>query len=311
MDLLDELLTTTHAPCCSYLPDFVREPNNMFGYEYCAGANASEATNGAFGWSDESCSTMAPFMCKISGGGGWGTQQLCGLTPACVLHCWVGLAGRSQELSDRVTHPPYAVAHGTPSDCLAVLARHDTPPAATSCCPGGEADAALSTHARTCLAAETNTYSYNTSTNTSFILHTTATDFNTAERSCNDDGGHLAYYTSMSEQQEVEQYFVNAGVFFPTFTPAYWMGLRSSKITWPTFEYMSYSVPAPDGDNYEHWGVSDLWREPDNRAGAEFCGAANYTEIFSEAWGWADNNCTMPLPYICRVDGAAALSRSC
>ncbi len=188
-------------------------------------------------------------------------------------------------------------------------------PGAAACWPGLAAASgahwwlpciALTAAATASAAAETNTYHYNTSTNATFTLHTTATDFNTAERACNDAGGHLAYYTSLAEQQEVEQYFVSSGVFYPTFTPAYWMGLRSSKMMWPTFEYLSYSVPAPDQDNYEHWAASDNWREPDNRAGGEYCGAANYTEIFSDAWGWADFNCTAAMPYICRQDGEPA-----
>lgn len=49
-----------------YLPDYLQEPNNLFGEEYCAGANASEMANGAFGWSDAHCSTVAPFMCKVT-----------------------------------------------------------------------------------------------------------------------------------------------------------------------------------------------------------------------------------------------------
>lgn len=43
----------------------VAEPNNMKGDESCAGANATQMFNGAFGWSDESCSVEAPFMCKV------------------------------------------------------------------------------------------------------------------------------------------------------------------------------------------------------------------------------------------------------
>jgi hypothetical protein len=50
-----------------YYPDYVPEPNNMRGYEYCAGANATTMSNGAFGWSDEQCTVQAPSMCKIAG----------------------------------------------------------------------------------------------------------------------------------------------------------------------------------------------------------------------------------------------------
>jgi hypothetical protein len=49
-----------------YLPDYLKEPNNLFGQEYCAGANASEMTGGLFGWSDERCTVQAPYMCKVT-----------------------------------------------------------------------------------------------------------------------------------------------------------------------------------------------------------------------------------------------------
>jgi hypothetical protein len=43
----------------------IAEPNNMKGDESCAGANATQTFKGAFGWSDESCSVEAPFICKV------------------------------------------------------------------------------------------------------------------------------------------------------------------------------------------------------------------------------------------------------
>jgi hypothetical protein len=49
------------------LPGGKMEPNNLRGLEHCAGANSSEAYNGAWGWSDEQCSLRAPFMCKTRG----------------------------------------------------------------------------------------------------------------------------------------------------------------------------------------------------------------------------------------------------
>ena len=48
-----------------YLPDGGSEPNNKVGNEYCAGANATERYDGAFGWSDESCNTLAPYICRL------------------------------------------------------------------------------------------------------------------------------------------------------------------------------------------------------------------------------------------------------
>jgi hypothetical protein len=46
----------------------------------------------------------------------------------------------------------------------------------------------------------------NGSTNASFVINTTWTTANDAQRSCNALGGHLAFYTSLAEQLEVEQW---------------------------------------------------------------------------------------------------------
>lgn len=41
------------------------EPNNLYGGEYCGGANSTEKHNGAYGWSDVTCSKRGAFMCKV------------------------------------------------------------------------------------------------------------------------------------------------------------------------------------------------------------------------------------------------------
>lgn len=41
------------------------EPNNLYGGEYCGGANATERHSGAYGWADVTCSRPGAFMCKI------------------------------------------------------------------------------------------------------------------------------------------------------------------------------------------------------------------------------------------------------
>jgi hypothetical protein len=102
---------------------------------------------------------------------------------------------------------------------------------------------------------------------------------------------------------EVESYFITSGLFYPTFMPAYWIGLKSSAASWPRFQWASSSIAAPGPMSYDHWGLGDSWQEPDNRGGGEYCGAANYTQAYSNAWGWADENCSVALPYICRQDG--------
>ena len=45
-----------------------REPNNAVGVEYCAGADATAAYDGAWGWADFNCSATWPFMCRLQGG---------------------------------------------------------------------------------------------------------------------------------------------------------------------------------------------------------------------------------------------------
>ena len=41
-----------------------------------------------------------------------------------------------------------------------------------------------------------------------FLLDQRLVDFDTAESFCNTQGGHLAYYTSLEEQEDVETYFL-------------------------------------------------------------------------------------------------------
>jgi hypothetical protein len=41
-----------------------------------------------------------------------------------------------------------------------------------------------------------------------FLLDQRLVDFDTAEGFCNTQGGHLAYYTSLEEQEDVETYFL-------------------------------------------------------------------------------------------------------
>jgi hypothetical protein len=83
-----------------YLPDYLKEPNNLFGMEYCAGANASEMTGGMFGWSDERCTVRAPYMCKVTRESGQG--------PCC---CSWGIAGESLCSAGMARHGAGAI-HG-------------------------------------------------------------------------------------------------------------------------------------------------------------------------------------------------------
>ena len=41
------------------------EPNNLYGGEYCGGANATEAYEGRYGWADVACNKRGAFICKV------------------------------------------------------------------------------------------------------------------------------------------------------------------------------------------------------------------------------------------------------
>jgi hypothetical protein len=51
-----------------YMPQNILEPNNLAPPELCAGANASQAYERAWGWADTGCAMAAPYMCRRLGG---------------------------------------------------------------------------------------------------------------------------------------------------------------------------------------------------------------------------------------------------
>ena len=48
-------------------PGPINEPNNRFGNELCAVANATQAYGNAWGWADTKCSGMYISMCIVRG----------------------------------------------------------------------------------------------------------------------------------------------------------------------------------------------------------------------------------------------------
>jgi hypothetical protein len=55
------------ATPCRLRPGTHREPNNIFGREMCAGANATEAYEGLWGWADANCDLPMPYICELEG----------------------------------------------------------------------------------------------------------------------------------------------------------------------------------------------------------------------------------------------------
>ncbi len=104
----------------------------------------------------------------------------------------------------------------------------------------------------------------------------------------------------------MEQHYIKSGLLYPTHTPFYWLGLVSSPDTYPRFVWANAMQPPPNRflDSYEHWGAYPYGQEPDNRTGADFCAGGNLTEAYSLAWGWADSNCSVLAPSICKIDSA-------
>ncbi len=98
----------------------------------------------------------------------------------------------------------------------------------------------------------------------------------------------LHHRRGLSEQQEVEQFFLSYGAFIKGYHEGYWTGLSSTAGTWPKFTWMDFLVPPPvNGSSYVHWAP----KEPNNEYAPETCGLANSTVAFGGAWGWQDSYC--------------------
>ncbi len=93
---------------------------------------------------------------------------------------------------------------------------------------------------------------------------------------------------------------------------AYWLGLVTNDSSWPMFDWLDKSIPAPRSTSYEHWGTMDTGTgklpEPNNVNLPEFCAVANASQNHGSpaAWGWADTQCKDKFVYICKVNGGFA-----
>jgi hypothetical protein len=74
---------------------------------------------------------------------------------------------------------------------------------------------------------------------------------------------------------------------------------------WSRFNWTEAGSAPITFTSYQHWGRyregSLVSQEPNNRTRAEFCGVANASQTYQKAWGWADANCTLQAPFICKV----------
>jgi hypothetical protein len=117
-----------------------------------------------------------------------------------------------------------------------------------------------------------------------------------------------------SYRLQVEAYYLSLGVLLPTFHKQYYIGLRVDER--PRFKWLEPYYTFGD-EAYEHWGMDGTRPEPNNRFNPEDCGAATAAQMYGDAWGWSDVNCTRKLVYICKqlrewggaLAGAAACRR--
>jgi hypothetical protein len=156
-----------------------------------------------------------------------------------------------------------------------------------------------------CRLDDPGTYSYTNKLGTTYTLSTVPTTQADAEQQCTLQGGHLVGYRSLSEQQDVEQYFVTFGGLIPSFHQVYWNGLNSSALALPKFNWLDPLTPPPvNGSSYTHWAKG----EPNNEVSPETCGLSSFNASYTAAWGWQDSNCYRYLPYICKTNKAGVYS---
>lgn len=145
-------------------------------------------------------------------------------------------------------------------------------------------------------AAVPGAYHYASKSNISYYLNTSATSQQEAEQTCLDWGGHLAIFTSnATEQNEVEQFFVNSGALIPSYHEFYWIGLVADSED-SGFNWLDKTLPGLGEDKaYVHWGTN----QPSYLDGEQTCAGANTSLAYSRAWGWQAAECGKRAPYIC------------
>jgi hypothetical protein len=144
---------------------------------------------------------------------------------------------------------------------------------------------------------------YQNTTGYIFVYHLEPLTFDDAQAACLSDGGSLVTYDSIVKQKDVEQTFLDRGIIEQDSHPFYWMGLYIAPYNeWPNFKWLNGMI-GPNNWTYNHWGTFEpgTHLEPNDIYPPELCAGANATETYGGAFGWADENCMRPLPFICEV----------
>lgn len=77
-----------------------------------------------------------------------------------------------------------------------------------------------------------------------FTISTAALTQPAARQACNDMGAHLAAFSSLEEQAEMESRFAALGYLLPAFHKAYWLGLMADVLWQPDrYKWLDKSVP--------------------------------------------------------------------
>jgi hypothetical protein len=66
-----------------------------------------------------------------------------------------------------------------------------------------------------------------TVSNADYVMVNSPMSYPEAQTTCISRGGHLAFFTSLDEQTDVEAYYTGKGYLLEDYHQAYWLGLRA------------------------------------------------------------------------------------
>jgi hypothetical protein len=300
-----------------YQPFSEPEPNNKFPPENCAAANFSQISGGLAGWSDTSCFSSFPFMCKIPGGPlrraypnprlalrcGAKTISAPGRRLVCT-HLLLSTQLQAPKCTSTFPTPPTPPTCSTPTPPPALLPRRGAPRRVATwrrmrCrrsrwrwsrwAPGQALHQRRVLGACVLRAAEGARLPHacdclpHPTRPAPTPTHPTPSQPPTPQ---------------MHPHPHPPQYFMGAGYLLPTFHKQYYIGLRVAERPWFRWTEPYYELSQ---ESYQHWGAEGSSQEPNNRFPPEDCGAATAAQSFGDAWGWSDVNCTRRLVFVCKI----------